>query len=89
MVAAFAARDVTAERRRAAGADRRHDLELAEAQMPAMARDEGVAVPVQDIRDLDGRSRHDGRGTAQGGGGGASSARGLSTSRIVFSATRV
>ena len=38
MIAALAARDMTAERCRAAGPDRRHDLELAAAQMPAMAR---------------------------------------------------
>ncbi len=63
--AAVAARDMAAERRRAAGSDRRHDLELAEAQMPAMACREGVAMPVQDIRDLEKRPRHAGRGTSR------------------------
>lgn len=86
VVAAFAARDMAAERRRAAGPDRADDLELAAAE--AMAREEGVAMLVQDIRDLERRPRHDGRG-AYGGGGGASSASGLVTSRITFRATRV
>ena len=60
VVAVRAARDMAAERRRAAGADRRHDLELAEAEMSAMARDEAVAMPVQDIRDLERRLHHHG-----------------------------
>ena len=57
--------------------------------MPAMARDEVVTVLVQDIRNLEKRSRHDSDATALWMLRGASSARGLSTSRIVFSATRV
>ena len=44
---------MAAERRRAAGADCCHDLELAEAQVPAMARDEIVAMLVQDICNLE------------------------------------
>ncbi len=57
--------------------------------MPAMARDEVVTVLVQGIRNLEKRSRHDNDATALWRLRGASSARGLSTSRIVFSATRV
>jgi hypothetical protein len=56
--------------------------------VPAMARHVSIAMLVQDIRDLQVRPRHDGRGF-YGGGGGASSASGLVTSRIAFRATRV
>ena len=33
--------------------------------MPATARHEGAAMSIQDIRDLDERPRHDGRGTSR------------------------
>ena len=88
VVAALAACDMAAERRRATRSDRRHDLELAAAQVPAMARDIRVAMGSEDIRDLQVRPRHERRGF-YGCGGGASSASGLVTSRIAFRATRV
>jgi len=59
MIAGLAARDMTAERCRAASLDRRHDLELAAAQMPAMARHIGLAMRGEDVRDLQVRPRHE------------------------------
>jgi hypothetical protein len=56
--------------------------------MPAMARDEDIAIRGKHIRDLQVRPRHDGRGVYEGGGG-ASSASGLVTARIALRATRV
>ena len=44
VAAVLAGLDVAAERRGAAGLDRRHDLELAEAQVPGMGRAPGGAV---------------------------------------------
>src|SRR5215204_6756051 len=61
VVAALAARDMATERRRPAGPDRSHDLELAAAQVPAMARDVGVTMRGQDVRDLQVRPRHENR----------------------------
>ena len=66
MPAVLAGRDVTAERRRAAALDRRHDLQLAEAQV-AEAQVAGVgpteAGPMiaEDLLNLDRGMRHDGR----------------------------
>src|ERR671912_2860683 len=54
-------RDMAAERRRAAGPDRRDDLELAAAQVPAMAVHVSIAMGSEDIRDLQVRPRHEGR----------------------------
>ena len=58
-------RDMAAERRRAAGPDRTHDLELAAAQVPAIMRDVGVTIRVQDFRDLQLRPRHERRGASR------------------------
>ncbi len=81
---------MAAERRRAAGPDGRHHLELAEAQMPGVTAQVGVTVPVQDVRDLKAGPRHGGHALQAGGGAlGRRCASGLSTARIVFSATRV
>ena len=49
----------------------------------------GIAMRGEDVRDLQMRPRHESARTVYGGGGGASSASGLVTSRIVFRATRV
>ncbi len=58
--------------------------------MPGMAVQVGVAVLVQDIRDLEGGPRHGGLVPQAGGGPlGRRCPSGLSTARIVFSATRV
>jgi hypothetical protein len=46
---------MAAERSRAAGPDRTHHLELAAAE--PMAREMGLAMPVQDVRDLQRRPR--------------------------------
>ena len=90
MAAVVAALDVAAERRGAAVSDRRHDLELAEAEMSRVGARIGVAVNAQDIRNLQCRPRH-GR---QAGGAcpvrlTPRRSRGLVTSRIVLTATRV
>ena len=52
------ARDVPAERRRAAGLDRRHHFELAETQMAGLGMTPAGAVGAEDIRDLQSWSRH-------------------------------
>jgi hypothetical protein len=58
MIAGLAARDMAAERRRAAGPDGRDDLALTEAQMPGMGAHVSVAMLVQDIGNLKGGTRH-------------------------------
>ena len=65
MGAVLAARDMTAERRRAAVLDRRHDFQLAEAHMPGVGLTPSRAMGVEDIRDLQGGTRHERR--ASGG----------------------
>lgn len=86
MVAVAAAHDMAAERSRAAGPDRSHHLELAATE--PVTREIGVAMAVQDVRYLQQRPRHV-SAERYGGGGGASRASGLVTSRRVLSATRV
>ena len=56
--ALLAARDMTAERRRAAALDRRHHLQLAEAHMAGVGSAPCRAVAAEDIRDLQSRTRH-------------------------------
>jgi hypothetical protein len=56
--AVVAARDMAAEHGGAAGLDGRHDLELAEAQMPGMGTAEGLAMGAQDVGHLQGWPRH-------------------------------
>ena len=62
VIAVVTAHDMAAERSRAAGPDRTHHLELAAAE--PMAREISLAMPVQDVRDLQCRPRHDRRRTA-------------------------
>jgi hypothetical protein len=54
--------DVTAKRSGAAGLDRRHDLELAEAQVPGMVRAIRWTGNPEDIGDLDGGAHRSGIG---------------------------
>src|SRR5436853_7623398 len=54
----LAARDMTAERRRAAVLDRRHHLELAEADMAGIGPAPRRAVAAEDVRDLQRWTRH-------------------------------
>src|SRR5215468_2736386 len=53
--AVFAAFDMTAQRRRSAAFDRRHDLELAEAHMAGMGRTPSRPAMAEDVRHLDRR----------------------------------
>jgi hypothetical protein len=57
--------------------------------MAAMARHIGVAMRGENIRDLQVRPRHATGAAVYRGDGGANSASGLVTSRIIFRATRV
>src|SRR5882724_2394039 len=57
--ALLAARDMAAERRRAAALDRRHHLDLAEADMAGIGPAPCRAVAAKDIRDLQRWTRHD------------------------------
>ncbi len=56
--AVLAARDMAAERRRAAVLDRRHHLELVEADMAGMGLTPSRSMAAEDIRNLQGRARH-------------------------------
>ena len=49
---------MAAQRRAAALLDRRHDLALAQAEMPALGLPPSRPVGTEDIRDLEGRTRH-------------------------------
>ena len=51
--ALLAAFDMTAQRRRSAALDRRHDLELAEAYMAGMRRTPSRPAAAEDVRHLD------------------------------------
>ena len=51
--AVLAAFDMTAQRRRSAALDRRHDLELAEAYMAGMRRTPSRPAAAEDVRHLD------------------------------------
>ena len=53
--AVLAAFDMTAQRRRSAALDRRHDLELAEAHMAGMGRTPSRPAAAEDVRHLDRR----------------------------------
>jgi len=55
MRAVFAAFDMTAQRRRSAAFDRRHDLELPEAHMAGMGRTPSRPAVAEDVRHLDRR----------------------------------
>jgi len=56
VAAVLAALDVAAEGSGAAGLDGRHDLELAEADMPGMGRAPGGPVSAEDVGDLECRA---------------------------------
>ena len=56
--AVLARLDMTAKRCGAAGLDRRHHLQLAEAQMAGMGRAPGGAMAMEDVGDLQGRAAH-------------------------------
>ena len=90
--AVLAARDMSAERRRAAALDRRHHLQLVEAHMAGLGFTPSRTMAAEDIRDLQSRARHVRR--ASGGRLDpveleAICSSGLMTSRIVLVATRV
>ena len=59
--ALLAARDMPAERRRAAALDRRHHLQLAEADMAGIGPAPCRAVAAEDVRDLQRWTRHEPR----------------------------
>src|ERR1700682_534124 len=90
--AVLAARDMSAERRRAAVLDRRHYLELAKADMAGIGPAPCRAVATEDVRDLQRWTRHDAR---QAGGSTPSlsllvmRSSGLMISRMILVATRV
>jgi hypothetical protein len=58
MGAVLAARDMAAEGRRAAALDRRHDLQLAKAQVAGVGLAPRRSVVAKDIRDLQSRANH-------------------------------
>ena len=63
----LAARDMPAERRRAAALDRTHHLQLIEAHMAAVGFAPGGTVLAEDVRDLQNGSNHDRRRYRAGG----------------------
>ena len=95
----LAARDVSAERRRATALDRTHHLQLIEAHMAGISRTPRRPVVAEDIRNLQRRTRHGRR--CYGAGGSSVSrlrrlrrgvlrrARGLSILAIIPVATRL
>src|SRR6516225_3951996 len=64
----LAARDVSAERRRATALDRTHHLQLVEACMPAVGFTPSPTVIAENVRDLQGWSSHGRRGRYAAGG---------------------
>jgi hypothetical protein len=60
--AVIAARDMAAERRRAAALDCAHHLELAEAHVAGIGLRPSRSMVAEDIRDLQGGTGHDRRG---------------------------
>jgi len=96
--AVLAARNVSAERRRAAALDRRHRLQLAEAHMSGVGLAPRRSMVAEDIRDLQHWTPHDwtphDRAAYAGGSflpdlSGVRRSSGLMTSRMVLVATRV
>jgi hypothetical protein len=92
MGAVIAALDVTAKRRSAAGLDRRHHLQLPEADMAGVGLAPRRAMSAKDVGDPRAVTR--GPRHRQAGGGRLarftpSRSKGLVTSRIVLTATRV
>src|SRR4029077_19910504 len=60
----LAARDISAERRRATALDRTHHFQLVEAHMPAVGLTPGRTVIAENVRDLQSWSSHAGGATA-------------------------
>jgi len=90
----LATRDVPAEDRRSTVLDRAHNLQFLHAHMPAIGITPSGTVGAEDIRDLQGRTRHGRRlyaGGASFGGSrnGVSLSSGLMTPRMMFVATCV
>ena len=95
----LAARDVAAERRRAAALDRAHHLQLIEARMAAVGLAPSGTVVAEDVRDLQNGLNHDRRRYRAGGFSASRVARlwrgvlrrasGLSILAIIPVATRV
>ena len=69
MRAVLAALEVSAERGGAAGLDRRHDLQLAKAQMAGVGDAKRRAMGAKDVGDLQQRPRHAALSQAGGDGG--------------------
>ena len=63
----LAARDMPAERRRAAALDRAHHLQLIEAHMAAVGLAPSATMVAEDVRDLQSWSSHDRRRYCAGG----------------------
>jgi hypothetical protein len=61
--ATWPAPDLIRGRRRAAALDRRHHLQLAEAQMAGLGPTPGRSVGAEDVRDLQPFPRHDAAGS--------------------------
>ncbi len=83
VAAVLASRDMAAQSRRAAGLDRRHDLELAEAQVARPGFAPSGPVGAEDIRDLQPSSGHASPDQAGGRGALLSNSSGLLTARKV------
>jgi hypothetical protein len=92
--AVLAARDMSAERRRAAALDGAHHLELEQADVTAVGMTPRGPVVSEDVRDLQSWTGHLSRRYAGGssfffGTSGVSLSRGLMTSRMMLVATWV
>ena len=79
VAAVLAGRDVAAERRRAATLDRRHHLELAEAEVTGIGGTPRGPVVAEDIRDLQPFPGHEAPDQAGGRGPCCSRSKGLLT----------
>src|SRR3984893_16933077 len=95
----LAARDISAERRRATALDRTHHLQLVEAHMPAVGLTPSRTVIAENVRDLQSWSSHGRRRYGAGGAwvsrlaglrrGALRPSSGLSILEIIPVATRV
>ena len=93
MGAVLAARDVSAQSRRAAALDRRHHLQLAETDVTCIGLPPSRPMVAEDIRDLQSWTGHVGRYAGGSsfffGTSGVSLSSGLMTSRMMLAATWV
>ena len=91
--AVLAARDVSAERRRAAALDGAHHLQLGKAHVAAVGLTPGGPVVAEDVRDLQSGTGHTAARYAGGSAflrpSGVSRSSGLITSRMMLVATWV